>query len=84
MELQKIDKHDLSLFVQDLINNFQVEGVKRKGQSVYGQSFFYGSINAPDELCLDFDCTTMPPKKYFFPSQRRTSKIHHWPETRSG
>jgi len=75
MELQKIDKHDLSLFVQDLINNFQVEGVKRKGQSVYGQSFFYGSINAPDELCLDFDCTTMPPKKYFFPPKEELLKF---------
>jgi len=75
MELQKIDKHDLGLFVQNLINNFQVEGVKRKGQNVYGKSFFYGSINAPDELCLDFDCTTMPPKKYFFPPKEELLKF---------
>ena len=66
MELQNIEKSDLAHFVQNLIEgNFQVEGVTRKGQSVYGQSFFYGPIKAPEELCLDFDCTAMPPKKYF-------------------
>ena len=81
MELQKIDKHDLGLFVQNLINNFQVEGVKRKGQSVYGKSFFYGSINAPDELCLDFDCTTMPPKKYFFPPKEELLKFTIGPKS---
>jgi sulfhydrogenase subunit beta (sulfur reductase) len=81
MELQKIDKHDLGLFVQNLINNFQVEGVKRKGQNVYGKSFFYGSINAPDELCLDFDCTTMPPKKYFFPPKEELLKFTIGPKS---
>ncbi|HPD61567.1 MAG TPA: 4Fe-4S dicluster domain-containing protein [Thermodesulfobacteriota bacterium] len=75
MELQKIDKHNLGLFVQNLINNFQVEGVKRKGQSVYGKSFFYETLNASDELCLDFDCTTMPPKKYFLPPKEELLKF---------
>jgi sulfhydrogenase subunit beta (sulfur reductase) len=67
MTLQIIEKSDLAAFVQNLLNNFQVEGVKRKGQSVYGRSFFYDTIQSPEELCLDFDCTVMPPKKYFLP-----------------
>ena len=65
MELQVIEKSDHDLFVQNLTNNYQVEGVKRNGGS-----FFYGSIKAPDELCLDFDCTNIPPnKKYFLPPE---------------
>ena len=62
MELQLIEKSDHDLFVQNLISNYQVEGVKRKDGS-----FLYGSIKAPEELCLDFDCTAIPPKKYFLP-----------------
>jgi len=62
MELQLIEKSDHDLFVQNLINNYQVEGVKSKDGS-----FLYGSIKAPEELCLDFDCTAIPPKKYFLP-----------------
>ena len=62
MELQLIEKSDNDLFVQNLINNYQVEGVKRKDGS-----FLYGPIESPEELCLDFDCTAIPPKKYFLP-----------------
>jgi len=62
MELQLIEKSDHDLFVQNLINNYQVEGVKRKDGS-----FLYGPIESPEELCLDFDCTAIPPKKYFLP-----------------
>jgi len=62
MELQVIDKSDLSRFVENLVMKFQVEGVKKKEGS-----FYYGSIRSPDELFLDFDCTLIPPKKYFLP-----------------
>jgi len=64
MELRLIEKSDLDLFVQDLINNYQVEGVKHKEGS-----FIYGLIKSPEELCLDFDCTVIPPKKYFLPPE---------------
>lgn len=64
---QVIEKPDLVSFVQNLMHDFRVEGVTRKGQSVYGESFFYGPIGRPEELCLDFDRTVMPPKKYFLP-----------------
>ncbi|MBW1912640.1 MAG: 4Fe-4S dicluster domain-containing protein [Deltaproteobacteria bacterium] len=64
MELQVIEKPDHNLFVQNLIDNYQVKGVKRKEDS-----FFYGSIKSPEDLCLDFDCTLGPPKKYFLPPE---------------
>lgn len=65
MELQVIDKSDQDLFVQNLISNYQVEGVKRKEGF-----FFYGTIKSPEELCLDFDCTKIPPNKtYFLPPE---------------
>ncbi|UCG67480.1 MAG: 4Fe-4S dicluster domain-containing protein [Deltaproteobacteria bacterium] len=65
MELQVIEKSDHDLFVQNLINNYQVEGVKRKNGS-----FIYGPIKSPEDLCLDFDCTkTSPTKMYFLPPE---------------
>lgn len=62
MDLRVIEKPDHGLFVQNLIRNYHVEGVKRRGHT-----FFYGLIRSPEELCLDFDCTIIPPKKYFSP-----------------
>ena len=64
MELQVMEKSDHDLFVQNLINNYQVEGVKNKEGA-----FFYGSIKSPEELFLDFDCTIGSPKKYFLPPE---------------
>jgi sulfhydrogenase subunit beta (sulfur reductase) len=62
MELRLIEKSDHDFFVQNLIHHYQVEGVKRKEGA-----FIYGLIKSPEELCLDFDCTLIPPKKYFLP-----------------
>ncbi|MFH1581627.1 MAG: 4Fe-4S dicluster domain-containing protein, partial [Pseudomonadota bacterium] len=64
MELRVIEKSDHNIFVQNLIEKYQVEGVKRREDS-----FFYGPIKSPEELCLDFDCTIGPPKKYFLPAE---------------
>jgi ferredoxin len=62
-----IAKSDVPHFIRRLIENHHAEGVIRRGQSVYGQAYFYGPIHDPEDLCLDFDCTVMPPKKYFLP-----------------
>ncbi|UCF90846.1 MAG: 4Fe-4S dicluster domain-containing protein [Desulfobacterales bacterium] len=79
MALQIIEKSDLAFFVQNLMDHFQLEGVQSKGQSVYGQAFFYGTIRSPAELCLDFDCTVMPPKKYFLPPQEALFRFQTGP-----
>jgi sulfhydrogenase subunit beta (sulfur reductase) len=62
MELQVIEKAEFDPFVENLIGRYQVEGVKNKNGA-----FAYGTIQSPEELCLDFDCTILPPKKYFLP-----------------
>ncbi|MFZ7113699.1 MAG: 4Fe-4S dicluster domain-containing protein [Desulfatiglandales bacterium] len=62
MELQYIEKSDVDLYVGNLINRYQVEGVKKKKGA-----YDYGPIQSPEELCLDFDCTLSPPKRYFLP-----------------
>ena len=64
MDLQVMKKLDLSLFVQHLIAEYRVEGTKTRDDS-----FYYGPIKSPEELCLDFDCTIAPPKKYFLPPE---------------
>jgi sulfhydrogenase subunit beta (sulfur reductase) len=64
MDLQVIKKPDLAPFVQHLIAEYRVEGVKSKDDS-----FYYGPIKSPEELCLDFDYTIGPPKKYFLPPE---------------
>jgi len=75
MELQVTKKSDHDLFVQNLVNNYQVEGVRRKENS-----FFYGTIKSPEELCLDFDCTLLPPKKYFLPQEETLFRFATGPE----
>ena len=62
MDLRVIEKSDMDRFVKNLINECQVEGVKRKEGS-----FYYGPIQSLEELCMDFDCTIASPKKYFLP-----------------
>lgn len=75
MELQLIEKSDHELFVQNLIHNYKVEGAKPKDGS-----FLYGPIKAPEELCLDFDCTAFPPKKYFLPPKETLLQFALSPE----
>jgi ferredoxin len=62
-----MEKPDCDLFVQNLISNFHVEGVRRRGMKREGHAFFYDAIRSPEELCLDFDCTLIAPTKYFSP-----------------
>ena len=45
METAVIAKPDLPIFIRHLIENHHVEGVIRKGQSVYGQAYFYGPLH---------------------------------------
>lgn len=63
-----ISKEDFTNFVNALINDksWNVIGVKSKGAK-----FAFGPLESASELCLDYDVTILPPKKYFFP-QRET------------
>lgn len=62
MDLRLLEKSDQNQFIGNLIDHFRVEGVTRKNNA-----FVYDTITSPEALCLDFDCTRYPPKKYFLP-----------------
>jgi NAD(P)H-flavin reductase/NAD-dependent dihydropyrimidine dehydrogenase PreA subunit len=68
INLKIISKEDFLDFVNSLIadNYWNVIGVKSRGNK-----FAFGPLGSADELCLDYDVTLLPPKKYFFP-QRET------------
>ncbi len=69
MEDKVISKADFSSMVDRLIQEGEydsIEGVKTKDGK-----YFFGSLTNSGELCLDYDVTLLPPKKYFLP-QRET------------
>ena len=70
MQPKTIAKEDLTSFVGNLSGLGEVVGVKRKnGKYVYDQ------ISDPSELCLDYDVTILPPKKYFLPQKETFLKF---------
>jgi sulfhydrogenase subunit beta (sulfur reductase) len=74
MELCVIKKSDINEFVQQLIRAYAVEGVKSRENS-----FCYGSIQSPEELCLDYDCTIASPKRYFLPPKETLLRFTNAP-----
>lgn len=64
MAILKLDNTSLARWVNALIGQWSIHGVKAKGDR-----FAYGRLNDASELRLDFDVTIMPPKKYFLPEQ---------------
>lgn len=66
--LKIISKMDFRNFVNQLITDekWNVIGVKSRGNK-----YAFDRLETADELCLDYDTTLLPPKKYFFP-QRET------------
>lgn len=63
-----ITKKNLNYFINNLINDdsFDVVGVKEKGTG-----FAFGPLTNSNELCLDYDVTILPPKKYFLPQYEK-------------
>lgn len=59
-----ITKKELDSFVNNLINakKYDVIGVKEKGIR-----YVFGPLDTAEDLCLDYDVTILPPKKYFLP-----------------
>ena len=67
MELKVINKEKLLPFVDQIMKDLEVVGVKKKGEGKY----VFDRLESPSEICLDYDVTILPPKKYFLP-QRET------------
>ena len=63
MEYKTIGKRDFRDFVNRLIQgDHEINGVVRKGTA-----FVYDTLVDTSDLCLDYDETLLPPKKYFLP-----------------
>ncbi len=63
MEVHAMNKSDLLPFVAQIMRDLEVVGVKKKEEDKY----VFDRLEDPSELCLDYDVTILPPKKYFFP-----------------
>ncbi|MFA4915290.1 MAG: 4Fe-4S dicluster domain-containing protein [Syntrophales bacterium] len=67
MELKVIAKESLLSFVNRLLEDREVVGVRKREDGKY----IFDRLENSEELCLNYDVTLLPPKKYFLP-QRET------------
>lgn len=63
MSLQILEKKDLLPFLENLMSSMEVVGVKEKVAGKYE----FAVLDSPTQLCLDYDVTVLPPKKYLLP-----------------
>jgi len=61
---KQVDQAALAAWVDGLIGNGRVIGVKQKDGR-----YAFGDLEKASELCLDYDVTILPPKKYFLPQK---------------
>ena len=66
MTMKVLEAPELKNFVEKLITNYPVYGVRSKSGAE--QRFEFAELESPEELRLDYDVTILPPKKYFLPS----------------
>lgn len=64
MEILKISKNDFKSFIDKKLqqNKSRTVGVVQRGSH-----HVFADLNSSEELCLDYDVTILPPKKYFQP-----------------
>lgn len=69
-----ISKTDFDDFVNNLIkdDSLNVIGVKSRGNK-----YAFAPLETANELRLDYDVTLLPPKKYFFPSEKHYSLMRY-------
>ena len=64
MEILKISKNDFISFIEKRI---QEKTSRTIGVIKKGDHFAFGDLEKAEEICLDYDVTILPPKKYFQP-----------------
>ena len=87
MEILKISKEDFNSFIDekrtasaplegpgDSISG-HAEKWKTIGVVKKGANFVFAELNSAAELCLDYDVTVLPPKKYFLPPKETLLKF---------
>ncbi len=71
MSFFTIEKKNFPPFLDNLIKAMDVVGVKEK---IPGK-FEYAPLEDSSELCLDYDVTILPPKKYLLPTRESLVKF---------
>lgn len=64
MEILKISKNDFKSFLDRKLTE---KDAKTIGVVKRGSHHVFAELDSADELCLDYDVTILPPKKYFQP-----------------
>lgn len=70
MKQEVITKDDFAAFVNRLLSQIEVVGVKRRDGA-----FVFVRLQSYDELCLDYDVTLLPPKMYLLPPRETLLKF---------
>jgi sulfhydrogenase subunit beta (sulfur reductase) len=71
MSLKIIPKEKMGAFVDNLIGAYRVVGPRRKETQ-----YVFGPIENSGELCLDYNTTILPPKKYLMPQHETLFKFN--------
>jgi len=73
MQNKIISKQDLVSFVNNLIKEKAAEEIV--GVKASDGKYAFGELANASELCLDYDVTLLPPKKYFLPQKETVLKF---------
>ena len=63
MTLRTIEKQNFPSFIDRMIQSMEVVGVREAVEGKYE----FARLETSSQLCLDYDVTLLPPKKYFLP-----------------
>jgi ferredoxin len=66
MELKILSREKFLPFLDRMMKDLEVVGVKKKNGE---DKYFFHRLESPTEICLDYDVTILPPKKYFLPQR---------------
>ena len=66
MTLRTIEKQNFPSFIDRMIQAMEVVGVREAMEGKYE----FARLETSSQLCLDYDVTLLPPKKYFLPPGR--------------
>lgn len=64
IQFQVMDRDELPRFVERLCKEREVHAPQRKGRK-----YAFQPLTRVEDLCLDYDVTLLPPKKYFLPQK---------------
>ncbi|MCD6364285.1 MAG: hypothetical protein J7M14_00245, partial [Planctomycetes bacterium] len=68
-DIKVLDARQLGEFVESMLADQTVIGVKRKDDS--DKRFVFDILDSASQLRLDYDVTLLPPKKYFLPPREK-------------